>query len=397
MRCSGSSRRGYHERHARRGLPCGRLTLAVVAGVAASGACTTLEPQSTTYFDTTIDPILQSSCVRTNTGVGCHVADAKGNAFGNLDLVELRRRQPPARPAPRLRAVPAALAAREERAAVPASTVQLWDGTKVSVTTDIKHTGGPILDPTASGYLTCAAGSRTARPRTTRACRRVNIPRTPCSDVIPSVDVSRPPRVRSATPTRPTQDWPHRSSRRPSPVLDADVRGGQLPRDPVNALYLTCGSTPRGGALELLRRERSTSPRRPSRASCCAARSPPSQGGSYHEGGPIYASVNDPNYQAISAVGERARAARRARGLDPAFLFFAQMVQPILVKKGCMMAQCHSAGMFHEYRLRGGSAGSFSSTRRRRTTSSRSSRCRSRATTSTRAASSARTCTARRC
>ncbi|HXN30373.1 MAG TPA: hypothetical protein VN894_00870, partial [Polyangiaceae bacterium] len=42
------------------------------------------------------------------------------------------------------------------------------------------------------------------------------------------------------------------------------------------------------------------------------------------------------------------------------FVFFAQKVQPVLVKKGCMMAQCHSAAMFHDYRLRGGSAGSFS-------------------------------------
>ena len=32
----------------------------------------------------------------------------------------------------------------------------------------------------------------------------------------------------------------------------------------------------------------------------------------------------------------------------------------MLVKKGCMMAQCHSAAMFHDYRLRGGSGGSFS-------------------------------------
>src|SRR5271166_4678102 len=57
-----------------------------LAGSAAAGGCTTLQPQSTTYFDQTIDPILQSSCVRTNTGVGCHVSDVKGNAFGNLDL-----------------------------------------------------------------------------------------------------------------------------------------------------------------------------------------------------------------------------------------------------------------------------------------------------------------------
>ena len=38
---------------------------------------------------------------------------------------------------------------------------------------------------------------------------------------------------------------------------------------------------------------------------------------------------------------------------DPAFLFFAHKVQPMLVKKGCMMIQCHSASMFHDYRLHG--------------------------------------------
>jgi len=34
-------------------------------------------------------------------------------------------------------------------------------------------------------------------------------------------------------------------------------------------------------------------------------------------------------------------------------------VQPILVKKGCMMLACHSPAQFHDYRLRGGSGGSF--------------------------------------
>src|SRR5579859_1238218 len=61
----------------------GALALAIAM---APGACTTKEPQPSTYFDRTIDPILQTSCVRTNTGAGCHVADDRGNAFGNLDL-----------------------------------------------------------------------------------------------------------------------------------------------------------------------------------------------------------------------------------------------------------------------------------------------------------------------
>src|SRR5580693_7259447 len=60
-------------------------TLAVVLGCAAA-SCTTIQPQPSTFFDRTIAPVLQTSCVRTNTGAGCHVADEKGNAFGNLDL-----------------------------------------------------------------------------------------------------------------------------------------------------------------------------------------------------------------------------------------------------------------------------------------------------------------------
>lgn len=120
------------------------VTFAVIAA-GASGACVTKEPQTSTYFDQTIDPILQSSCVRTNTGAGCHVADDHGNAFGNLDLTTFagvsHRRDllldygPYQQPSLLVKNVPPYQVA-----------VQLWDGTTVDVTTDVKHTGGAILD-----------------------------------------------------------------------------------------------------------------------------------------------------------------------------------------------------------------------------------------------------------
>ncbi len=149
-----------------------------LAGSAAAGACTTLQPQPPTYFDQTIDPILQSSCVRTNTGAGCHVADAKGNAFGNLDLSTYagvdRRRDllldygPYLQPSLLVKNVPP----------YPV-TVQLWDGTQVQ-----RHDGHQAhrrADPRPHGERLpdrSAGGSRTARPRTTRACAPLNIPRT---------------------------------------------------------------------------------------------------------------------------------------------------------------------------------------------------------------------------
>src|SRR5208283_4383173 len=58
----------------------------VLAGAAVAGACSVKQPQPSTFFDSQIAPVLQTSCVRTNTGAGCHVADERFNAFGNLDL-----------------------------------------------------------------------------------------------------------------------------------------------------------------------------------------------------------------------------------------------------------------------------------------------------------------------
>src|SRR5690606_20281870 len=61
------------------------LPVVAAAAAAIAGACSTKEPARSTYFERSISPILTSSCVRTNTGAGCHVADARGNALGNLD------------------------------------------------------------------------------------------------------------------------------------------------------------------------------------------------------------------------------------------------------------------------------------------------------------------------
>src|SRR5205085_922230 len=100
-----------------------------------------------------ISPILTTSCVRTNTGAGCHVVDPKGNALGNLDLSSFdglnRRRDllvdygPYGQPALLLKNID------------PFQVeVQGYDGVKAVVTTDIKHAGGSILDANGTGYQT---------------------------------------------------------------------------------------------------------------------------------------------------------------------------------------------------------------------------------------------------
>ncbi len=331
------------------------LTLAAIAAVA-SGACTVKQPQVSTYFDVTIEPILQGSCVHSNTGAGCHVADAKGNAFGNLDLsgyagIDHRRDLlldygPYQNPSLLVKNV-----------APYQLSLQTWDGTKVVVTTDIKHTGGPILDPTASGFVTLKRWVENGATVNNTGVPPVNIARQPASGFIPSAPGFDP----DNDPTSP--DFAIFQSAA-NPVLAQTCAAGNCHGTMTNALYLTRGITAQEirwnyfatvdylaatpPESEILRRPLATS-----------------QGGSYHEGGPLFASVNDPSYQAL-VQWATAHGPLKTAALDPAFMFFALKVQPILVKKGCMMAQCHSAAMFHDFRLRGGSAGSFSLTATRK-------------------------------
>ncbi|MGO9833765.1 MAG: TolB family protein [Polyangiaceae bacterium] len=324
--------------------------LAVVVACV-SGACTTIEPQQTTFFDQTIAPVLQTSCVRTNTGVGCHVSDVKGNAFGNLDLTSYagvdRRHDllldygPYLQPSLLVKNVPPYQL-----------TLQLWDGTKTLVTTDIKHTGGQVLDPTASSYLIVRQWIENGATIGNTGVPPVNLPRTPCSDVVPQAAGFDP----NNDPA--TADFPVFTSTA-APVLQT-CAAGNCHGTSVNALYLTCGTSAqevRWNYFAAVNYLAAT----PEEAEIVRRPLATSQGGSYHEGGPLFASVNDPGYVALVLWAQK-HGPPNPQNLDPAFIFFAQMVQPMLAKKGCMMAQCHSAGMFHDFRLRGGSAGSFALT-----------------------------------
>jgi hypothetical protein len=321
-----------------------------VSSACAIGACSTKSPQPSTFFDRSIGPVLQTSCVRTNTGAGCHVADAKGNAFGNLDLtsyagVEARRDLlldygPYLQPSMLVKNV-----------APYQLTVALWDGTKINVTTDVRHTGGPILSTTDSAYQALRRWIENGATENNTGVPPVILAQTACSSLVPAA----PGFDADHDPTAPDfgifQTAAH-------PVLVRSCVAGNCHGTTVNALYLTCGNSPQEvrwnyfAAVDYLAAtaEQSEIVRRPLATS---------QGGSYHEGGPLFGSVTDPGYKGLVQWAQ-AHGPPQPASPDPAFSFFAQKVQPVLVKKGCMMVQCHSAGMFHDYRLRGGSAGSFS-------------------------------------
>ncbi|MBX3201279.1 MAG: hypothetical protein KF894_24300 [Labilithrix sp.] len=353
----------------RRGLSSwARLRVPALAAALAAlaAACSTKEPTRSTYFERTVSPILTTSCVRTNTGAGCHVADARGNALGNLDTASFEGVQkrkdllvdygPYGQPAFLLKNVD------------PFQVeVTGYDGVKSTITTDIKHAGGSIFDPTSTGYQTLRRWIQNGATENNTGVPPTNIERLPCTTFIPgradfdlTVD---PPRPDFAT----FRD-------RVNGVISGNVDDESLQKLACaasnchgrlsNSLYFTCGTSPEQlrwnylAAQEYLAQtaEQSELLRRPLE---------PSQGGAYHEGGVMFRSPDDEGYRRFDEWA-RQHGPPPTAGQDPAFTFFAHKVQPVLVKKGCMMLQCHSASMFHDYRLHGGSGGSFSLSATRR-------------------------------
>jgi hypothetical protein len=276
-------------------------------------------------------------------------ADDRGNALGNLSVatyedLQLRRDLledygPYGVPGLLLKALP--------RYPIRLTS---WDGSEPQlITTDIAHVGGSLLDFTSSGFSTLETWIRNGAAENNAPALRVSAARTPCSSLLgsdPGFDAERDPSGADFAAFDRVND-----------VFRASCAAGNCHGSPGNALYLTCGSTPEEkrwnyfaasdylavetDSSELLRRTLA-----------------PAFGGTFHEGGVLFSSTSDPSYRALRQWAEEKGGPDNVPE-DAGFSFFAERVQPMLVKRGCMMLGCHSPSAFHDYRLRGGSAGHF--------------------------------------
>jgi hypothetical protein len=333
-------------------------------------SCAVQQPESTTYFDTTISPILTAGCVRANTGTGCHVADSHGNAFGNLDLSTFdginRRRDllqtygPYPRPSLIIKNI------------LPFSiTLQTFDGKTLDpFTTDIKHVGGPILDPIQTGASTLVAWMSNGATAYNTGPQPQTLVHYPCVDSDPDMtkapfnaSVCGPSTMASCfSPTtidHNSADYKMFVAKGgPAFIIQGSCASGNCHGTASNELYFLCGTDQAQVDWNYFTASQYIS--NPPRTSEILRRPlDPSNGGSFHEGGVIFSGPSDPNYVAMLNWAT-AHGPEKFTNVDPNLHFFAHRVQPMLVKKGCMMLQCHSAAMFHDYRLRGGSGGSFS-------------------------------------
>jgi hypothetical protein len=331
---------------------------AALLAVCLPAGCTTIQPPPTTFFESNIAPVLSTSCVRSATGSGCHVSDSHGNAFGNLDVSSYdginKRRDllasygPYGQPSLLIKNI------------VPFTVqIQAFDGTAVHVTTDIKHTGGQLLDPTGGAFQALKQWINNGATEENTGVVPPTLVRYPCNSVDPDLSVV-PFSESSFQPSQINHSAPDyvQFKNTVAPFIQSTCASGNCHGTNSNELYFLCGNdqaqldwnyfvagqyiTKPPAASELLRRPLA-----------------PQAGGSFHEGGTIFETASDPNYQAFLAWAN-AHGATTFSNVPPNLTFFATRVQPMLVKKGCMMLQCHSAAMAHDYRLRGGSGGSFS-------------------------------------
>ena len=330
--------------------------------VLASFGCAEPAPATFSYYEERIDPLLRVGCAEQTTG--CHLADSNGFALGNLDLSSfdslMRRRDALLSTGPYTESL--LLLKGGTPITLRVGTLDPPDPSKpedrfVTITTDIRHAGGSGVEQGAPAYAVLRQwlANGAARSGSVTPTRTMNI--GSCSSgtgFLPSIDVNRPIADRASFDAFVANV---------QPVLRDGCSGSACHGQAKADLWLTCGDTDEelrwnyyvtlahvsaaGSDSELLRRPLSTA-----------------AGGVYHEGGDVYLGTDEAGYQTlrrwVDDVVDRVPELLDPQPADEGLRFFANRVQPTLVRKGCMFMSCHSTAMFHDLRLRGGSEGQFS-------------------------------------
>jgi hypothetical protein len=308
-------------------------------------------PEQTNFYQRRIGPILEQSCVDGPAKAGCHVrADDKGNALGNLSLQTyddvVKRRDllinygPYGMPGMLVKAVPPFKLA-----------LTSWKSSQPQiVNTNIAHVGGSLVDITSTSFTQLQTWMENGAAENNAHQADKQYEQTPCSTTLgvdPQFDPNSDP---------PQADFGTFESA-VNPVLGKNCAASNCHGSPTNSLHLTCGETREQvrwnyfAAQDYVSSEPPLSEivRRPLAASA---------GGTFHEGGVVFSSSGDPEYQALLDWATEKGGPTNV-STSPGFEFFTDRVQPMLVRRGCMMLGCHSSAMFHDYRLRGGSGGHF--------------------------------------
>jgi len=305
----------------------------------------------TNFYQRRIGPILEQSCAEGPAKAGCHVsADEKGNALGNLGLESYRD-----------------LALRKDLLVnygpygMPGLLVKVAPTFKLALTnwktsapliinSNIAHVGGSLIDITSTSFTQLQTWMENGAAENNARQADKKYSKGACSDAL-GVDAA------FDANSDPTASDFATFKNSVNSVLGESCAASNCHGSASNSLHLTCGATPQQvrwnyfAAQDYVSTDAPLSEivRRPLAASA---------GGTFHEGGTVFSGTADANYKAVL---DWASEKGGPTNLDssPGFEFFTDRVQPLLVRRGCMMLGCHSSSMFHDYRLRGGSGGHF--------------------------------------
>jgi len=290
-----------------------RLPSALLALLAWS--CSQQQPDpGETYYTRKIYPILHASCVNSPNGSQCHlIQDTRGNSFGNVsfDTYEAinKRRDllapygPYAMPNLLLKTLP---------------PFQLglsnWKGDDPEyITTEVAHAGGRLLDVTSVTFTELSRWiSRGATENNTLAPEEQHV-LTDCSDAIGS-DPAFDPRRDPSNPDFAT----FRDS--VNPVLGQRCAAGNCHGSPGNSMYLTCGNTDEQVRWNYFEVGDYVS-HSPRTSEILRRALDPAAGGTFHEGGTVFTSSDEPDWRSLLAWAEEKGGPNRDSD-DPGFGFF---------------------------------------------------------------------------
>lgn len=332
-------------------IPHPDLAAGFTAALVCVAACSKAPPPDRHYFDTQIQPILNTFCVG-NTSP-CHkVEPSTGVALGNLDLTSfdaVQRRRDVLRtygsyPQPLLLLK-----------ALPERSVQIPYAGK-TYDSEIRHAGGKTLEPGTDAafelkrWLENGATRDGLRPPVAR-----NEGQGSCASVVPADAAARNLDRGSDAYLRFQQDV--------APVLRASCSFSTCHGSPQSDFYLTCGDTDEQRDHNFLRASGfvADAPTAVEQSEILLRPLDPRAGGVSHTGGVFFSNDQDQTWKRIR---QWAQAVQQnppeppARSMGEAF--FSEHVMPVVLRRGCALEGCHSPSGFNDFRLRPGARGFLS-------------------------------------
>ncbi|HWN71758.1 MAG TPA: hypothetical protein VNM90_29170, partial [Haliangium sp.] len=322
-------------------LSASALALVLVAG------CSEESAPGRTYYDRNVEPILLQTCARNVSG--CHSTnddDPHAFAAGNFDVTSfenVQKRRDLLEPFG-VYPVPLLLV----KAVGQTEELEVAYGEEF-VPLEVLHAGGRIFDVGSEAYLTLLRWMENGATESGLA------PATPgqsgfgdCSRIVPG-DFDPAPYLASPYFDQYVQDV--------QPIMQA-CNNGSCHGAPQSDFYITCGEDDESRAFNFAQVQAFVDApfeNSPLLLYPLGLRS----GGYFHTGGQFFDSRTDAAYTKVAQWAESVGPVTFADD-DPGRQFFADNVQPLLLRRGCQFESCHSPATINDFKLRPGSQAFFS-------------------------------------